>query len=271
MQAGSQAEHADEKGELYDEIVDQYSAVKANPFKVYVEEPTFFSITGEFSGLRVLDLACGSGHFSRKMRQLGAAQVVGVDVSSEMIAEAKKLGDPTSSDGNLSYVTADATNTAAYHQEGTSFDLVTAQYLFPYAGTQLELNQMCSAAFASLKPGGRFVSVTSGFGGPRVPKVRSEALAYEMNWEGIGNGVELHDGICVQLTLLAAGVEGVTFPNHLWSRATIARTLVEAGFQQVHWCEEVISEGEGAHWVQGAREDFGLCHFLVAQKALDIG
>ena len=186
---------------------------------------TFFSIAGELTGLVVLDLACGSGHFSRKTRQLGATRVVGVDVSSEMIAEANKLElGESSSAGSLTYVTADAVDTATYMPEDETTSL-TAQYLFPYASTQEALTQMCSAAYQALKPGGRFVTVNTGFDAKSPPKVKSEFLAYEMRWEGMGDGVELHDGVCVQLTLLAAGTKGVTFPNRLWSRATIAQTF----------------------------------------------
>ena len=254
---------------IYDKIVDDYSAAKANPFKAFVEEPTFLSMLGPLEGLRVLDLACGSGHFSRKFCELGAAQVLGVDISSEMIAEAERLGDPSASGTQplgegLSYIAADA---SGYRPDkGQLFDLVTAQYLFPYASTTEELTNMCTAAFTALTPGGQFKSVSTGIDDTRPPKIASESMAYAMSWEGEGEGVSLHDGICVQLTLLAAGTEGVTFPNYLWSRETIAQTLTKVGFESVQWCEEVVAAGEGEEWARRVRDDFGLCHFLVATK-----
>ena len=62
--------------EIYDEIVEEYSQAKSNPYKHYVEEPTFWSCAGkDFSGKTVLDLACGSGHYSRQFRIYGAHQV----------------------------------------------------------------------------------------------------------------------------------------------------------------------------------------------------
>ena len=61
---------------IYDEIVEEYSQAKSNPYKQYVEEPTFWSCAGkDFSGKTVLDLACGSGHYSRQFRIHGAHQV----------------------------------------------------------------------------------------------------------------------------------------------------------------------------------------------------
>ena len=38
----------------------------------------------DFSGIRVLDLACGSGWFSRRARQRGAG-VVGLDISRSLV------------------------------------------------------------------------------------------------------------------------------------------------------------------------------------------
>ena len=62
---------------IYDEIVEEYSQAKSNPYKHYVEEPTFWSCAGkDFSGRTVLDLACGSGHYSRQFRSRGAQQVL---------------------------------------------------------------------------------------------------------------------------------------------------------------------------------------------------
>ena len=62
--------------EIYDHIVDQYSETKSNPYKIHIEEPTFWKCAGEyFTGKTVLDLACGSGHYSRQFRSRGAKQV----------------------------------------------------------------------------------------------------------------------------------------------------------------------------------------------------
>jgi len=58
----------------------------------------------------------------------------------------------------------------------------------------------------------------------------------------------------------------------LYSQSTVsaspagAETLTKVGFETIEWCEEVVSEGEGLEWAQGARVDFGMCHFLVATK-----
>ena len=40
---------------------------------------------GPLDGKRVLDLACGFGIYTQLLKQHGAAQVIGVDISPEML------------------------------------------------------------------------------------------------------------------------------------------------------------------------------------------
>ena len=54
-----------EEPAIYDSIVKEYSNAKTNPYKSYIEEPTFWRCLGNISGKSVLDLACGSGYYSR--------------------------------------------------------------------------------------------------------------------------------------------------------------------------------------------------------------
>ena len=91
------------------------------------------------------------------MKEKGASKVVGIDISNEMIEEAikvEKSSDP------IIYKVADAKT----FQESCDFDLVTTQYLFPYASTKDDLLKMCQSAFKALKPGGSFVGVTTWLG-----------------------------------------------------------------------------------------------------------
>ena len=83
-----------EEGAIYDGIVSKYSAIKTNPYKTHVEEPTIWACIGDLERQTVLDLGCGSGHYSRALRSRGARRVVGLDVSGEQIEEARNLGDP---------------------------------------------------------------------------------------------------------------------------------------------------------------------------------
>lgn len=106
---------------------------------------------------RVLDLACGSGHYSHAFLKWGASDVVGVDISSAILAEARTLAKESTAD-RLSLVEADCSKPTAY--DGGSFDLVFGAWLLNYASTGKEMVEFWRNIYLNLKPGGRFVGVT---------------------------------------------------------------------------------------------------------------
>lgn len=55
-----------------------------------LEQPALLAMLPKrLDGLGVLDLGCGFGTFARRARELGAASVLGIDVSERMLAEAR--------------------------------------------------------------------------------------------------------------------------------------------------------------------------------------
>eukprot|EP00656_Telonema_subtile_P025580 TRINITY_DN27621_c0_g1_i2.p1 TRINITY_DN27621_c0_g1~~TRINITY_DN27621_c0_g1_i2.p1 ORF type:complete len:239 (-),score=41.89 TRINITY_DN27621_c0_g1_i2:39-755(-) len=209
--------------QLYDDIAFDYAAIKTNPFKVRCEEPSFWHALGDVSEQHILDLACGSGHFSRELRKRGAASVTAVDISPEMIAMAE-AEETTAPLGNITY----HVGSASQYEAVQLVDCVTAQYLFPYAKERAELDQMCGAACAALKPGGRFVCLSTSWFEGAVTK--SEGLGYS------AQGVLGEEGCEVQLTLFGEGGQTrVTFPNYLWSREATEAALLGAGFESVEY------------------------------------
>ena len=99
-----------------------------------------------------------------------------------------------------------------------------------------------------------------------------------MTWDGSNDGVALHDGVGVQITLLDnKGLKTVSFPNYLWSKETISKFLKDVGFSVVEWHKETDGKNvlkrpldsslvEANEWITAAREDFGLCGYFVAHK-----
>jgi SAM-dependent methyltransferase len=71
----------------------------------------------------VLDVACGQGLATRAVAIAGAARVVGVDASEQMVDLARRHGAPDGCD--VTYVVDDAQKLAAF--EAASFDGVTCQ------------------------------------------------------------------------------------------------------------------------------------------------
>lgn len=213
----------------YDDIADQYQQTKVNPIKKYSEEFTFFQVLGDVCDQAVLDLACGDGYYTRAMRRRGAAPVVGVDVSREMIHQAKQIEveEPL----EIEYRVDDVANLGAIGV----FDLLTAVYLLQYAASETELQQMADTFYQNLKTGGRFVTIT---GQPDLTPAHMAAQA--------GYGVTitpqgpLKDGVSIQNTITVPEGE-VQFTNYHWSRATYEHIFKRAGFSRLTWHPMQIS------------------------------
>lgn len=83
------------------------------------------------AGARVLDLTYGAGHYSRLLLEWGAASIVGVNISSTMIAVAERQQEtlPEAPRKRLRFEVGDAARLGKVDAEqngaGTGFDLVT--------------------------------------------------------------------------------------------------------------------------------------------------
>ena len=83
-------------GTDYDRIATKYKRAKLQPWRAHLEQYTLLRLAGDLAGKAVIDLACGEGYYTRLLRQAGAARVVGVDLSHEMIglADAQEALEP---------------------------------------------------------------------------------------------------------------------------------------------------------------------------------
>jgi toxoflavin synthase len=135
----------------------QYDSVVANVYaeaeeissRRYAEFPTLLRELGPVAGADVLDLACGTGIYSRLLFHSGARHVTGVDRSSSMIEQARALTDPGLP---VKYLLGDV---AALPRLG-EFDVVNASFLLNYAEDRRQLAAMCETITRHLRPGGRF-------------------------------------------------------------------------------------------------------------------
>ena len=132
-----------------------YQTAKRQPWRTYLEQPSALALLGDLSGRSVLDLGCGEGHYTRLLRQLGADQVLGVDLSSDMVelARAQEKSHPL----GIDYRVCDA----AELKLQTTFDLVFAGYLFNHARNREELRSQFSTICDLLRPGGRLVALNN--------------------------------------------------------------------------------------------------------------
>jgi SAM-dependent methyltransferase len=111
-----------------------------------LEMPALHALLPDLSGLKVLDLGCGFGHFARQARAQGADSVLGVDISMRMLEEAGKSTD----DAAITYVHSSIESFTASPQ---TFDLAVSSlalhYVEDYAGA-------LARVFEVLKPEGLF-------------------------------------------------------------------------------------------------------------------
>jgi len=147
-------------------------------------------------GASVLDVGCGEGYCARKVVEMGAAKVIGSDISAEMInsAIATAAGDErfkfyTASSGDLLQA---MNNNREYLEIGTdseeggtveeSVDVAIAVFLFNYL-TSDEMSDAMVQIYAALKPGGTFVfSVPH----PSMIFCHDKDAIFRLNSEGCG-------------------------------------------------------------------------------------
>src|SRR5262245_64428621 len=139
----------------YDHIGSKYDAYARTATGKQAECYTFFRMVGALEGKRVLDLACGFGFYTRLLKQHSAAQVIGVDISPEMIrlAHQQEQAEPL----GITYQVGDAVTLPLLG----SFDLVTAVYLLPYATSRAQLLGIFRSVYTNLVAGGRFIAYTN--------------------------------------------------------------------------------------------------------------
>ena len=216
----------------YDTIAEQYKKSKELPYRL-IEEYTYFNLLGELIDKSLLDLACGEGFYTRKFKQKGAKQVLGVDISEKMIelARQEEIRKPL----GIKYIVHDVIELGNID----CFDLVVASYLLNYAQTKEQLLKMCQTISANLKPGGRFISLNDNLEQP--PESYSLCEKYRFI-KSISE--PLQEGTPITLTFFLDG-QKFSFDNYYLSQATYEWAFRTVGFKEVHWHQPIVSpEGE---------------------------
>ncbi|MER7759683.1 class I SAM-dependent methyltransferase [Streptomyces sp. NPDC097619] len=216
----------------FDALAAMYEEFSELPFREHLEFPSVLALAEPAPGLRVLDLGCGSGVYSRRLAERGA-RVTGIDESAGMIAHAvereerERLG--------ITYHSGALPDDLA----GT-FDLVLAVYVLPYATDFDELVRLCRRAATALRPGGRFLTL------PIHPSFHPDADYYAPYGFRLHEEEPRRDASPVGLDL-RFGTHEARVTARFWTAVTLEGALAEAGFAGTRWRAHRLSERAAAH------------------------
>lgn len=147
----------------YDEIGSKYDSFKTFPTSIIEEASLRDAVQpwlARFPNARVLDIACGTGYYSKKLLDWGAGYVLGVDSSAGMVAAAEEtLRKDNSYTGKVSFKVGNALDMGRIGDEGL-FHIIVGVWLLNYSDSLEEMTSMYRTISANLKEGGVFIAMT---------------------------------------------------------------------------------------------------------------
>lgn len=214
---------------IYDKFARQYKASKSLPFRKYIEWYSYHKLLGDISQKSVLDLACGEGYYTRRIKKMTAATVVGVDISEKMIELAKQQekNDPL----GIEYLIGDVMLIGKIG----SFDLVVASYLLNYSRTKEQLLKMCQTVAVNLNSGGRFVSINNNPDQPPESFPICEKYGFTKSLSG-----PLKEGAAITYEFFRSG-QKFQFDNYYLSTETHDWAFKQAGLNHIRWHKVEVS------------------------------
>ena len=111
-----------------DAFFENFQSSRSNDvnFNDCIETPILFSMLPDLHGKKILDIGCGMGQHARQYSDMGAASVLGIDLSAKMLEYAKEHN----SGGNILYRQMAMEDIDTISE---TFDLVTSSLVFDYA------------------------------------------------------------------------------------------------------------------------------------------
>jgi SAM-dependent methyltransferase len=189
-------------------------------------EPTLMENFPNVKGKRVLDIACGDGLATRIIASLGAKEVVGIDISDELIKRTRNFHTP-----NVQYHVRDAIHEDL--SEFGRFDVITAVMFLHYSQSKQDLKRAIQNVGQVIVPEGIFYTMTVN---PEL--LRRGYCDYgvritpESSQEGSRVKTELHS---------LDWKKFCEFSNFYWTQETYNSIFRDEGFE-VQWHKGIVSE-----------------------------
>jgi toxoflavin synthase len=238
-----------DQGVQYDQIGNKYDEYARTATLKRTESYTVLRMVGPLEGRRVLDLACGVGFYTRLLKQHGAAEVLGVDISPEMVhlAQQQEQAEPLGVTYRVGAAALPRLNT---------FDLVTAIYLLNYAVSRDEMRGMCRSANDNLLDDGRFVAYTVN---PAFTLSKANSPKY-----GVTMLRRVPDGDRYLCDMEFVTDPPTPYQHPQWSQDVHNWAVNKAGFRACTWHPSEVSPEDLArygedYWSECARFGYLIC------------
>lgn len=236
----------------YDKIAEQYDqSAEERSDREMVLTPSAKHYLGDVAGKRVLDLACGSGYFTRLLKAWGAEKVVGIDISKEMIELARQR--EKQEEQGIEYAVGDVLQLGKLEE----FDIVFAGFLLHYSSSVEQLTMMCKNISQNLGSGGKFVSFNEN---PRFPI--HTGIKYGVETTAFG---DVRDGTKIRRTHYVQGKKDFSIEHYHFEPGTYEQALQSAGFVQIEWKQFVGSENADDYW-RDYLGDFSIAVLLACKR-----
>lgn len=210
------------KIDQYVDVAKKYDSSMELPYRKYVEVPCTLNILKylNLENKHVLDIACGTGFYTRLALELGASEVLGVDISSEMVNLAEKL-TPSNYKNKIEYLIEDAKEIKLEKK----YDIITAIWYLHYFPKESELKNACRTIYRSLKPGGSFLTYILN---PDMSNIEGFYNKYGvMNFKS-----DLFDGS--KSKFIINGMDNI-LDCFYWRKEPLENALKLAGFKEIEW------------------------------------
>ena len=219
----------------YDDFAETYQKTNfKRPLFKFAVYSSFYNQFKNLAGKRILDLACGDGLVTRKLKKLGASEVTGMDISKKMIALAKE----TEQKEKLG-IKYKAGQVGKLGKIG-SFDYISAAFLLHYAKSKEELERMCEDCFQNLRKGGTLLAINNNPLHPLSKDRKYGNLIFCKNEPPLES-----DELFVRHSK-----SNISFKNYFWKKETYGDALSNAGFKKIEWLPIEVNK-KGYHKMGG--------------------
>lgn len=202
--------------------------------------------------IKIADLACGTGNFTRPLKKMSGGTVVGIDLSNDMlnIARKKEEAEPL----GIKYIMADCSKDMLKIPEiaaAAPFDMINVAWLVEYANDMPTLKGMIQNMYNLLKPGGVVCSLAENTSltweecilhqryGMRFPGITDPAR------EGVYDYKEKKDGAySIAIYVEDPKVKPYEVGYYSWTLETVQSVYKEVGFSKYELITTLICEAD---------------------------